>query len=159
MTALSKMVVGANPSFFPHLTILLRDFELDPAEAGFDTLDEWLEAMIRIDHATNRPVNAFVPRASIASTRDSEGSDEFQDVEEEAFSEEDGDFEDAEEGDHALPASAVRSGQLVEEQIISVPTGVLEVQVVCEQCQQPSECQELCWQSCLDILLAERRAV
>ena len=55
LTALSKMVIGPNPSFFPHLTVLLRDFELDPAEAGFDSLDEWLEVNEHRCHPEGEP--------------------------------------------------------------------------------------------------------
>lgn len=114
-------MVGANNNYFPHLTLLLRDFELDPAEAGFDTLDEWLEAMIRSDHSTARPKNAKALKESLtlqptvaADGTDEETPGEFQDAEEadldlEEDEEEDLDldFEDAEEGDEPLPASAV----------------------------------------------------
>ena len=43
LTALSKMVGGAVPTVFPHLCLLLRDFDLAPEDTGFEGLDAWME--------------------------------------------------------------------------------------------------------------------
>jgi len=66
LTALSKMVSGCTPSRFPHLCVLIRDFELSLEDTGYSDLNAWLEAVV---NGTHDRATSPVARSEISARR------------------------------------------------------------------------------------------
>jgi len=83
LAALSKMMGGESPPSPPHLCLLLRDYELSVEEAGYSSLDEWLEVVINCEDYTQgqattsarRVVQAMFRQRSMVATAAPEKAD------------------------------------------------------------------------------------